>query len=119
MSSIEARRRLHPIDVAEDSRTPQSLARIIASTRANGVTGRRVASFRQLLPTAAPRHRSRASAFDLTLKLKALGYRWSEVEVSASLAILCSLGLVNRGNGGYAVVDWDALTQHGNGDGDG
>jgi len=119
MSSIETRRRSHPIDATGDSRTPQTMARIIASTRANGVTGRRVASFRQLLPTVAPRHRSRVSVFDLTRKLRTLGYGWSEAEVSAALASLAVLGLVNRGDGGYAVVDWDALARFGNGDGDG
>lgn len=100
----------------DDSRTPQALARIIASTRPSGAAGKRAAAYKQLMPTAAPRNRSRVSAFDLTLKLKALGLGWSEAEVSAGLASIAERGLANRGDGGYAVVDWHGLALFGGGD---
>ena len=103
--------------IQDGSRTPQALARIIAASRCVGATGKRYATYKQLLPTVAPRHRSRVSAFELTLKMKALGYAWSEAEVSSGLVGIAEVGLANRGSGGYAVIDWQRLEAFGNGDG--
>ena len=86
--------------------TAADIARIVHASR----------SFRrsaQLMPTMG-NGRSRVTAHDLAVRLRLeRGLSTDEGELFALLHELAALGCVDRGDGGWAVTDWDRLGEVG------
>lgn len=84
------------------------LARIVCASRAYRRSG-------QLMPTTG-NGRSRVTAHDLAVRLRLKrGLAATEPEVSEMLRVLAERGCVDRGDGGWAVTDWDRLGEVGAG----
>lgn len=94
-----------------DEKNPRDLAAIIAATHApsNGRRGMTHAARAQLMPSYVPGARQRVSVFDLTLRMRKAGYSWPEASVRDGVLTFEQLGFALRGEGGFAVSDWEAL----------
>lgn len=82
------------------------LARVVHTSRSFRRSG-------QLMPSTG-NGRSRVPALDLAMRLRMeRGLSCTEPEVFVMLETLQRLGCVDRGDGGWAVCDWDRLGQVG------
>lgn len=102
---------LKVVVAVSDEKTPRDLAAIISATHApsNGRRGMTHAARAQLMPSHIPGARQRVSIFDLTLRMRKAGYSWPEASVRDGVLTFERLGFALRGEGGFAVSDWEAM----------
>lgn len=97
------------------SLTHARLAQIVARSYAPVRRGRYARP--QMMPSdrAGAGVNERVSAFDLARRFRRAKLEYNEHEIRVALDELVALGVVAKGPGGYAVVDWDALATIGGG----